>query len=398
MSRFPKLTETFVLYEMLALEAEGLHVEIYPLWREKAALIHPEAQTLVERAHYTPHLNLPMLKANLRALRRQPAAYLGALGTLIRANLGSARYLGGGLAAFPKSVYFAERMLQSGVEHVHAHFASHPAAAAFVIHRLTGLPYSFTAHGSDLHRDQHMLREKVAEAAFVVPISNHNRDVIRQISGPESAGRLHVIHCGVDTAQIAPRDSYSLDGPLRLLCIGTLHAVKGQTHLIAALARLRQQGIDARVDFVGDGPDRAALEQQAAEAGLAAFVHFHGPQTREQVLAHLRRADVAVAPSVPTSDGRREGIPVALMEAMAAGLPVVASRLSGIPELITDGETGLLAPPGDVAALVAAIRRLHDDARLRRTLGEAARATVERDFDLRDNAARLAQRFQEERR
>jgi len=395
MSRFPKLTETFVLLEIVALEAQGFCVELFPLWREKATTIHPEAQELVERAHYTPALNLPILRANLRALWKQPRAYLGALGTLVRTNLGSSRYLAGGLAAFPKAVYMGEQMLAAGVGHVHAHFASHPAAAAFVIHRLTGLPYSFTAHGSDLHRDQHMLCEKVAEAAFVVAISDYNRNVILSHCGGQKNGHLRVIHCGVDTTQIEPRRSYEQHGPLRLLCIGTLHTVKGQSYLIAALAELRRQGIDATVDFVGDGPDRAALEQQAEHAGVGPFVQFHGAQTREQVMAHLRRADVAVAPSVPTADGRREGIPVALMEAMAAGLPVVASRLSGIPELVTDGKSGLLTPPGDVAALAAAIRRLHDDPALRERLGRAARATVERDFDLHGNVALLARQFQE---
>lgn len=395
MSRFPKLTETFVFLEILALEREGFCVEIFPLRRERATIMHPEVQNLVARAHFMPLLNLPILRANLRAFGQQPRAYLGALRTLVRANLGSARYLAGGLAAFPKAVYVGEQMVAAGVSHVHAHFASHPAAVAFVIHRLTGLPYSFTAHGSDLHRDQHMLCEKVAEAAFIVPISDYNRQVILEHCGPQSNGRVHVIHCGVDTTQIAPRRSYELDGPLHLLCIGTLHAVKGQTYLIEALAALRRQGIDAVVDLVGDGPDRAALQQQAEEAGVGPLVHFHGAQTREQVMDHLRRADVAVAPSVPTADGRREGIPVALMEAMAAGLPVVASRLSGIPELVTDGETGLLALPGDAAALAAAIRRLHDDPALRRRLGRAARAAVERDFDLQGNVALLARRFQE---
>lgn len=398
MSRFPRLTETFILYEILALEAQGVGVEIYPLLREKAAVVHPEARALVERAHYTAFASLPMLRANLSRLRRQPRAYLGALRDVARATWGSRRFFLRSLILFPKAVYLAGEMARAGVGHVHAHFASHPAAVAFIIHRLTGLPYSFTAHGSDLHRDQHMLREKVREAAFVVPISHYNRDVILAACGPEMAGRLDVIHCGVDTARFAPsRNGHdrSHQGPLRLLCTGTLHAVKGQRYLLEAVARLRAEGLGVVCDLVGDGPDRAALAQQAAKLDIAAAVHFHGAQTRDQVIEHLRRADVVVAPSVPTADGRREGIPVALMEAMAAGVPVVASRLSGIPELVRDGESGLLAPPGDVAALAAAIRRLHDDPALRRSLGMAGRAAVERDFDLHRNAALLARRFQE---
>jgi colanic acid/amylovoran biosynthesis glycosyltransferase len=398
MSRFPRLTETFILYEMLALEAQGICVEIYPLIREKAAVVHPEAQALVERAHYTPFFSLPILRANLRRLGRQPRAYLGVLRDVVRATWGSRRFFLRSLLLFPKAVFLAGEMTRAGVHHVHAHFASHPAAVAFIIHRLTGLPYSFTAHGSDLHRDQHMLREKVREAAFTVAISDYNRDVILAAYGPEVADRLEVIHCGVDTARFAPRRNghpAGACGPLRLLCTGTLHAVKGQRYLIEAVARLRAEGLDVTCDFVGDGPDRAALAAQADQLGVAGAVRFHGAQTREQVIEHLRRADVVVAPSVPTADGRREGIPVALMEALASGVPVVASRLSGIPELVVDGETGLLAPPGDVAALAAAVRRLYGDPALRRSLGTAGRAAVERDFDLKRNAAILAQRFQE---
>jgi colanic acid/amylovoran biosynthesis glycosyltransferase len=400
MSRFPRLTETFILYEMLALEAQGVCVEIYPLIREKAAVVHSEAPALVERAHYTPFFSLPIVRANLSRLRRQPRAYLGALRDVARATWGSRRYFLHSLILFPKAVFLAGEMAAAGVSHVHAHFASHPAAAAFIIHRLSGVPYSFTAHGSDLHRDQHMLCEKVREAAFAVPISEYNRDAILAACGPEFADRLDVIHCGVDTARFAPSHNGHDAGDsahLRLLCTGTLHAVKGQRYLVEAVARLRAEGLDITCDFVGDGPDRAALAAQAAQLGVAGAVHFHGAQTREQVIEHLRRADVVVAPSVPTADGRREGIPVALMEAMAAGVPVVASRLSGIPELVVDGETGLLAPPGDVEALVATIRRLHGDPALRRALGTAGRGAVERDFDLNRNAAILARRFQEVR-
>jgi colanic acid/amylovoran biosynthesis glycosyltransferase len=398
MSRFPRLTETFILYEMLAVEAQGVCIEIYPLIREHAPVGHQDAQPLVERAHYTPFVSVPLLRANLRSLRRQPRAYLGALGDVVRATWGSRRFFLRSLVLFPKAVFLAERMVEDGIAHVHAHFASHPAAVAFIIHRLTGLPYSFTAHGSDLHRDQHMLREKVREAAFAVPISEYNRDVIVATCGPESADRLEVIHCGVDTARFEPNHNGQLpdrDRSLRLLCIGTLHAVKGQRYLIEAVAQLRAEGFDVTCDFVGDGPNHAILVQQVEQAGLSEAIRFHGAQTREQVIAHLGRADVLAAPSVPTSDGRREGIPVALMEAMASGLPVVASRLSGIPELVRDGETGLLAPPGDVDALAAKIRQLYDDPALRRALGMAGRAAVVRDFDLHRNAAALARRFQE---
>jgi glycosyltransferase involved in cell wall biosynthesis len=289
-------------------------------------------------------------------------------------------------------------MAADGVEHVHAHFASHPAAAAYVIHRLTGIPYSFTAHGSDLHRDRHMLREKVAEAAFVVPISNYNRELILAECDGHYGDKVVVVHCGVDTsvfqARTAPTPHEQGQGPFRLLCIGTLHEVKGQTYLIEACQLLQKRGIEVDCHFAGDGPDLDALTAQAAAAGLTDRMHFHGRLTRGEIVQLLHSADVVVTPSVPSRDGRREGIPVALMEAMGSGVPVVASDLSGIPELVENDVCGLLAPPRDVDALADALERLYYDPALRRRLGEAGRDKVVREFDLFTNAALLAHHFQ----
>lgn len=397
-SRFPKLTETFVLYEVLAMERENVDVEVYPLFRHRSALMHPEAADALERTHYEPLLSLRIARAHAHFLRRRPGAYLAALWCLLRATFGSPRYLAGALAIFPKAVLLARRMQERGVRHVHAHFASHPAAAAFVIRRLVGIPFSFTAHGSDLHRDRHMLREKVAEAAFVVCISRYNREVVLAECGFEFADRSVVIHCGVDTELFQPARCDAAAGvrPLSLVCTGTLHEVKGQTHLIEACRRLRARGVAFELELIGGGPDRARLEQQVAAARLERWIRFAGEQTRKEVASRLRQADVYVAPSVPSRDGRREGIPVALMEAAASGKPVVASALSGIPEAIQDGVEGYLVPPGDPAALADAIERLAGDSALRERLGRAARERMAREFDLRSNARLLAQRFRSE--
>ncbi len=397
MSRFPKLTETFILYEMLALERHGVQVELYPLLRERATLMHAEAASLVERAHFQPLVSWPILRAHFHFLRRKPRAYLGALWTLLRATWGSRRFFIGALGLFPKAVYFAQQIAAQGVTHVHAHFASHPAAAAFVIHRLVDIPYSFTAHGSDLHCDRHMLREKVAEAAFVVAISRYNKEIIAAESGEQFRDKVRVIHCGVDVQAFRPRPEAArprpANRPFTIVCIGTLHEVKGQTYLIEACRLLHERRIDCACHFVGDGPDRAALARQAAQAGLADRVHFHGQRTRAEVFDLLQSADVLAAPSVPTRNGRREGIPVVLMEAMVSGVPVVASHLSGIPELAEHDRSGLLVPPRDAQALADALERLHNDPALRRRLGRAGTHKVEREFNLHTNAVALAQCF-----
>lgn len=395
MSRFPKLTETFVLYEALALEQQGTRVEIYPLLRERTEVMHPEAAALVGRAHFQPFLSSEIIAANLRRLFRQPGAYLKALAEVIRANLGSKNYLLGGLGIFPKTVLFAETMEREGVRHIHAHFASHPAAAAFVIHRLTGIPFSFTAHGSDLHIDRHMLREKVAEAAFIVAISEYNRNLILEECGERYAEKVCIIHCGVDPAIFcppAPRQA-DLDRPLQVLCTGTLHPVKGQQYLIEACHLLQQRGIRINCRFIGEGPDRPMLEELIRRYNLEETVSLLGRRTRTEVAAALSEADVVVAPSVPTPEGRREGIPVALMEAMASGLPVVASKISGIPELVVHEQTGLLTEAGNPESLAAALEQLSGTSTLRTQLGAAGREKVLREFDLFTNASELRRRI-----
>jgi len=176
-----------------------------------------------------------------------------------------------------------------------------------------------------------------------------------------------------------------------ILCVGTLHEVKGQSFLIEACRLLQESGINFVCHFVGEGPDKTALTEFVNQAGLSAKVYFHGRQKQERVAQLLQDADVLVAPSVPTRDGRREGIPVVLMEAMSSGVPVVASNISGIPELVVDGRTGLLAPPGEAVALADALKRYYHDPALRKRLGLSGREKVIGEFDLYRNAATLAQ-------
>ena len=399
MSRFPKLTETFILYEMLAMQQQGIQVEVYPLLREREEVMHPEAAQFANVAHFQPFISLPILRANLHFLRKSPLIYAKTIWDLLRANWGSFKFFTGVLGIFPKAVLFAYQMRADNVQHVHAHFASHPAAAGFIIHRLVGIPYSFTAHGSDLHRDRHMLREKVAEAAFVAAISEYNKELIISECRGNHRPKVHVVHCGVDTEVFRARTHETPydkgENPFMILCVGTLHEVKGQAYLIEACRQLQERRVDFECHFVGDGPDKKALTELVEQTGLSRKIRFHGRLTRGEISRLLRDVDVLVAPSVPTRDGRREGIPVVLMEAMGSGVPVIASNLSGIPELVNHELTGLLVPPRDATSLAHALERYLKNPELRRRLGDAGREKVTGEFDLNQNAARLAQHFLE---
>lgn len=394
MSRFPKVTETFILFEMIALERAGAKVELFPLLRERTSVMHDEAQSYVERAHYRPFMSPRIAASNLRYLRRDPRAYLSMWWEVLKGTWGSLNFFVGALGVVPKSVDAAATFTELGVDHVHCHFASHPAVAGLVIHRLTGIPFSFTAHGSDLHVDRHMLPQKVAAAAFAVTVSEFNRDVIVEECGEDLGPKVEVIHCGVDTTFFTPPEERSApSGGLSVVCVGTLHEVKGQRHLVRAIAKLAGGGVDVHCTFVGGGPDEDALRRLAEELGVAERVTFLGTVPRRVVGETVRAASVVCAPSVPTRSGKREGIPVVLMEAMSAARPVVASRLSGIPELVVDGESGLLVTPGDVDEIAAALRTLHDDPELGARLGDAARERVMAHFDVNRNARRLLARI-----
>jgi glycosyltransferase involved in cell wall biosynthesis len=393
MSRFPKLTETFILYEILALESQGTGVAVYPLLREKAEVAHPEVEAVMPRVRFHPFLSLPILRAHLHYLVRKPATYVLLLAEILRGTFRSRNFLVGALGIYPKAVRFAYEMSAAGIEHVHAHFATHPAVAALIIHRLTGIPFSFTAHGSDLHVDRRMLDRKVDAAAFVVTVSEYNKNVITNECGEHVREKVEVVHCGVDPQVFTPRERERPDGSIEILCVASYEEVKGHRYLVEACAKLAGRGVDFRCHLVGEGPLRAEVEDQIRKSGLTERVVVHGGLPRDKVIALLSQVDVVTLPSVLTKQGKKEGIPVALMEGMASGLPVVSSRLSGIPELVEDGVSGILAEPRDAEGLAAALETLAKDPGLRARLGAAGREKVLRDFNLRRNALALADLF-----
>lgn len=389
MSRFPALTETFILYEILELERLGLRVEVFPLLRQREEVLHPEARAVVERAHYGHVLSVATLAAQLYWLSRRPRAYLGAWWRALAGNVRSPSFFARALLIVPLAALSARRMQAVGVEHIHAHWATHPTLAAYVVQRLLGLPYSFTAHSHEIYVDRTMLEEKIRHASFVVTISEYNRRLLRELYGDEVANKTVVVHCGVDTAVFRPPPARERVDPFTIVCVASLQRHKGHPYLIDACAELKAQGVPFRCLLVGEGEDRPKIEAQIARLGLAGQVRLLGRLPRDQVGALLAQADVVTLQSIMTPSGMSEGIPVALMEAMAAECPVIASALRGIPELVEHERTGLLVHDQDAPALAAALLRVYREPEFARRLGVAARAKVLREFDLRHNAAAL---------
>ncbi len=395
MSRFPHLPETFILREMNELERQGWQIDLFPLISQSQPVMHAEAAQWIERAHRVPFFSSEGLAANAQALLRAPRPVARLVARTLWENRSSFNYLVRAVALFPKAVQMARLMQQRGVQHIHAHYASHPALAAWIIHRLTGISFSVTVHAHDIFVRRAMLATKLRDAAFIVAISEFNREFLAREVGPWVRATCHVVHCGIEPERYAPRAA--LPAPrarFEILSIGSLQPYKGQRFLLDACALLAQQGVDFRCRIIGGGEERAALERQIAALGLGEQVFLLGAQPQDEVARLLPSAHCYVQPSIVTPSGKMEGIPVALMEALACSLPVVATAISGIPELVRAEQTGLLVPPADPAALAQALLALRDDPSRAARLGEAGRALVLAEWELRANVARLAALFE----
>ncbi len=407
MSRFPNLSETFILREMIGLERLGWSVALHPLIFQRQAVTHQDAQPWIQRARTASFLSAAVLAENARQWLRHPLKMAKLWRRALWENRSSPNYLLRALAVVPQAVYLARLVLQEGAVHVHAHYASHPALAAWVIHQLTGVPYSITVHAHDIYVRKAMLASKVREAEFIVAISAFNRQYLAKTVGEWSREKTYVIHCGIEGQRydlqraagerIAAADARRKNQSgqcFELLSIGSLQPYKGQKYLIEACDLLRQRGLPFHCRIVGAGELSVDLQRQIERLGLEATVELVGPLPQEQVAELLPTVDCYVQPSIITSSGKMEGIPVALMEALACELPVIATQISGIPELVQPGETGYLVPQQDVAALADAIQYVYEHPEQSAALGWAGRSLVLNQFEISKNVQQLADLLQ----
>jgi glycosyltransferase involved in cell wall biosynthesis len=285
----------------------------------------------------------------------------------------------------------AGHLVTDGVTHLHAHFAHEATRVTMLAARLTGLPYSFTAHARDIYSedvDYRLLREKVERARFAVTETNFNLAFMGSHVGAAAASRVHVVHNGVDLERFAPEPAPLAADPL-ILSVGRLVEKKGFPTLISACRLLRDRGRRFRCEIIGYGELRPRLEEDIRAAGLADVVRLVGMRSQEDLPAEYRRAAVFAMPAIIGEDGNRDSLPTVLLEALACGVPVVASRVTGIPEIVDDGRNGLLVEPGDADGLSRALERLLADGELRERFGEAGRAKAEQKFDIKTNAQDL---------
>jgi glycosyltransferase involved in cell wall biosynthesis len=292
----------------------------------------------------------------------------------------------------------AALMQREGIRHIHAHYATHPALAAWIISRLTGITYSITVHAHDIFVRTAMLATKLRSAAFVVAISEYNREYLVRRLGTWVDEKIIVIHCGI-RPELYPQRAHSdtpnerASAPFQIIHVGSLQAYKGQQYLIKACALLRQRAIPFYCKIVGSGEELQRLQRLVQEEGLQEWITFMGARTQQEVAQLLSHADCYVQPSIVTSAGKMEGIPVALMEAMAAGVPCIATQISGIPELIRHQVTGWLVVPKDVQGLADCLDVVYRDPVGAAQVARAGRHVVLDQFDLSANVHQLAARM-----
>jgi glycosyltransferase involved in cell wall biosynthesis len=292
-------------------------------------------------------------------------------------------------------VFFAGEIEKLGVDHVHAHFVWLEGLAAGVVRDLTGIPFTIEPHAFGLFgRNQKDVALELADATGIVTISEYNRSHIVGLD-PSLGSKIDVVHCGVDLDRFPPGPARRDGDVVRILSIGRAVEKKGHEYLIDACALLAQRGVDFECDIVV-GLDEAAvpLGRQVADRGLEGRVRLHDMMSERAIVDMLHGADVFALACVVASTGDRDGIPVAIMEAMACELPVVSTTVAGVPELVRDGDSGLLVPPRDSGAFADALQRLIDAPEERRTMGRVGRSIIVEAFDTRAGVAQMKSIFE----
>jgi colanic acid/amylovoran biosynthesis glycosyltransferase len=388
-SQYPAASHTFIRREIEALRQQGWSIDTFSI--RPPGSDETASDTDRSEAGQTFYILrqslLAFAGAHIAALFTQPLAYFRTFGLALTHRAPGARGLFLGFAHFAESVLLARELRRRGITHLHNHFANSAATVGLLATRLLGIRWSFTMHGiseTDYPAGL-MLGRKIEAADLVACVSYFGRAQGMRLVDPAHWEKMHVIRCGVPLDRLPPKESGS-GGPT-IICVGRLSPEKGQTGLLRAFARLRANYPDPTLRLVGDGPDRQALERLSEELGVNDAVTFAGRLPEPETLVEIARADLLVLPSF------MEGLPIVLMEAMALGVPVIASRVAGIPELVSDGKTGLLFAPSDWDELAQCIARLLSDKDLGATLAQNGKFKITSEFDTRKSASELGGLF-----
>lgn len=387
---YPGLTTTFIDREIRAMRANGVQVRVISIRKPHTILAQAQEQMQDITSYLLPVSVRRFIVGHLRFLLQKPGTYVGTLFELLRSRHPNLNARLKTILHFAEGVYAAELIRQEKCDHIHAHFVDRASSVAFVAGRLLHVPYSVTAHANDIYVKPELLDLKFSQARFVATCTGYNRRHIEKEF--HLNGKLHCLYHGLELEEYQPQFNASAEMPL-ITAVGQLKEKKGFTYLLESCHILKENGYNFHCKIIGEGPLRSALEQKIQDLSLEDRVTLCGALPHESVIDQMKSSTMFALPCVTGSDGDRDGIPNAILEAMAMKLPVISTSHSGIPEVITDGANGLLVPPADPKALAQAIARLLDEPQLGRQMGERGRQTVNENFDARRNASRLLQQM-----
>jgi glycosyltransferase involved in cell wall biosynthesis len=373
----------------------GIDLTIFSLMPPKDTVRSQQAEDLVALGRYSAVFSWKVARSQMHFLRRSPLRYLRAFGRLVWQTYREPKVMLLMMGLFPKIVHFAHQMEDEGIDHIHAHFVWLEGIAAGVAKDLLGVTFSIHPHAFGLFsRNQRDVRRELENASHVVTISEYHRRFIHELAPRIASEGVDVVHCGIEPDRVQPPEQRVPNDPPRILSVGRAVEKKGHEYLIEGCAELLARGRSLRCDVVvGSGGRRDRLQARIEELGIGDSVTLLDTRDEDGIFELLREVDIFALACVVAESGDRDGVPVSLMEAMACELPVVSTPVTGIPELVVDGETGLIVPERDAVALADALDRLLDDEQLRGRLGRKGRAKVLEEFNVQISAARMADIF-----
>jgi glycosyltransferase involved in cell wall biosynthesis len=389
-NQYPAVSHTFIRREIRALEAHGVTVIRYALRSSPQGLVDVEDKVEQTKTRYILAADVGEFARCCFAVLARPVAAFRAIRLALQVGWHSDRGLLKHFAYLLEAIVLAEWCRRDAVEHIHAHFGTNPATVVMLAWQLSGIPYSFTAHGPDEYERATLLAldVKLRHAAFVACVSYYGRSQLMRWSEPDQWSKIALIHCGLD-ASFFEESLTKIPETGRLVCVARLEQQKAHLVLIAAAHRLREAGIGFEIVIIGDGSMRPPIEEAIRKAGLERQITITGWLSGERVKAEISAARALILPSFA------ENLPVVIMEAMASGRPVISTYIAGIPELVIPGETGWLVPASDDVALAGAMREvLVESGEKLADMGLRGRARVIESHDARKEAATLKKLFE----
>lgn len=398
-SVFPGTSTTFILNEMIKLRESGYELEVISLRKPKKE-ISQNGSEIFKNIYYVPHIKnkkselLGLIRGNINCFIKHPLKYLKE-SFKVAFEMKMALYYD-----FARAACIVSSSDFNKISHIHAQFAHSPTTVAYYVNKLTNMKYSFTSHAVDIFtKESFLLERKLLNSDFSVTISEFNRNYINNmLNNKRLASKLYVIRCGIDISKFkrtVSENERRKDRKIKIMSVGRFVEKKGFTYLISAIKELVDRKLEVTCTIIGGGPLYNEIKDQVNILNLSDYINMPGAQSSEEVRMQLEDSDIFVLPCVTANNGDMDGIPVSLMEAMALEIPVISTKVSGIPELIIDEENGLLVAEKSASELANAIYKMVMDEKLRKDYGTKGRQIVMEKYDINDNGRQLVELFKE---